>query len=84
MASKVFGGLKPVQGKQLRTIVAASSQKQAAELLGVSVSYLRDYFVVTGTPAEVAAALAAPGVVLQATGERSTEYVPVKPFNESR
>ena len=84
MAHKVFGGLKQVQGKQLRTIVAATSQKQAAELLGVSVSFLKDYFAVTGTPAEVAAALAAPGVVLQATGERSTEYLPINAANESR
>lgn len=77
MAQKVFGGLKQVGGKQLRTIVAANSQRQAAELLGVSVSFLKDYFPVTGAPAEVAAAMAAPGVVLQATGERSKEYVPI-------
>ncbi|WP_020190761.1 hypothetical protein [Pseudomonas putida] len=77
MALKVFGGLKQVQGKQLRTIIAASSQKKAAELLEVSVSYLKDYFAVTGMAAEVEAALAIPGVVLQATGERSKEFLPI-------
>ncbi len=83
MALKVFGGLKQVRDKQLRTIVAASSQKQAAELLGISVSFLKDFFPVTGTPAEVAAALAAPGIVLQATNERSTDYVPIKTGNSA-
>lgn len=64
MAFKVFGGLSFVRGKQLRTIVAAKSQKAAAEALGVSLSYLRNYYAITGNRQELEQALSQPGVVL--------------------
>jgi hypothetical protein len=77
MGLKVFGGLKMVGGQPVRTIVAASSQKRAAELLGVSVSFLRDYYPVTSKATELKAALALPEVVLQASSDRGDDFQPV-------
>ncbi|MGZ0787632.1 hypothetical protein ACXM5X_32340 [Pseudomonas saponiphila] len=79
MGLKVFGGLRQVGGKQLRTIVAASSQKSAAGLLNISVGFLKDYFPVTSNQIEVVAAMANPGVVLMAADERSKNFSPAEP-----
>lgn len=45
---KVYGGMTHASGKgQVRGIVATTSQKKAAELVGCSVSYFRNYFCET-------------------------------------
>lgn len=44
MTLKVFVGLTILRGRQVRTIVATTSQKAAAELVGLSPSYLRAYW----------------------------------------
>ncbi|MGE8063800.1 hypothetical protein [Pseudomonas sp. NPDC089569] len=77
MALKVFGGLTMVKGKQVRTIVAASSQKKAAELVGVSLSYLRGYWSETGNAVELKTALSQPGVVFTALPENDKQFAPV-------
>lgn len=76
MGLKVFGGLTLVEGRQVRTIVAASSQKEAAELLGITVRHLRDYWPQTGNALEVETALAQPGVVFNAVDNKGREFKP--------
>lgn len=69
MTLKVFGGLMPGRGRaQVRTIVAAKSQAEAARLLGLSLSYARNYWSGTSNDTEIAVAMSAPGTVFQASG----------------
>lgn len=43
---KVYGGVERGRGKsEVRTIVATTSQKRAAEILGLSLSAIRNYYV---------------------------------------
>lgn len=76
MALKVFGGLTFKGGMQMRTLVAASSQKAAAKLVGTSLDDFRAYWSVTGNRAEVEAALAQPGIALLETEPRSGIFKP--------
>lgn len=46
-----------------RRIVAASSQKEAARLIGTTLSHLREYASVTGNTEEVELAMSDPGSV---------------------
>lgn len=78
MANKVFGGQLKRNGKRLRTIVAAPSQKAAAEYLGVSMSYLRDYFPMSDDENEVKVAMKQPGIVFQAAEEGSSKFLPLE------
>jgi hypothetical protein len=78
MANKVFGGQLKRNGKRLRTIVAAPSQKIAAEYLGISMSYLREYFPVSDNENEVKVAMKQPGVVFQAVEEGSKKFLPLE------
>lgn len=64
---KVFGGIIFRNGKQVRAIVATTSQKRAAELVGVSLSELRDYWSVTGNDIEMQTACSEPGRVFVAS-----------------
>lgn len=77
MALKVYGGLTFVGGKQVRTIVATTSQKLAAELTGVSLSYLRAYWSVTGNAHEIEVAMAMPGTVFR-TEYKGDRFSPVQ------
>lgn len=82
MKLKVFAGLTFEKGKQLRTIVAASSQKQAAALVGESLSSFRTWWTDTGNDIECQTALSKPGTVFKAStimGFDFTEYPPCKP-----
>ena len=63
---KVYGLNLPVDGIYRRCIVACKSQKRAAELMKVPLSYLRGYGAETGNELELAIALAAPEVVFAA------------------
>jgi hypothetical protein len=60
---KVFSGMSYPGGKQTKTIVAATSQKKAAELAGVSLNYLREHWSVTGNAAQIRVATSKPGTV---------------------
>jgi hypothetical protein len=53
MKLKVFSGLIKVIGVQRPTIVAAPTRKRAAELLGRSVTTLRDYWVTSEDAHEI-------------------------------
>jgi len=59
---KVWGGI--LRGRN-RYVVAASSQKEAAEIAGVSISYLRGWCSITGNADEVASALASPRTLVR-------------------
>lgn len=74
MALKVYGGLTIVHGQQVRTIVAANSQKAAAELAGISLSYLRGYWAVTSNELEMKTAMESPGTVFKSKNSRDTEF----------
>lgn len=45
---KYYGGLCHARGRQIRTVVAAPNQKQAAEMTGQSVYSFRQYWSETG------------------------------------
>jgi hypothetical protein len=76
MALKVYGGLTMLHGKQVRTIVATTSQKAAAELVGISLSYLRGYWSETWNRQELEVALAQPGTVFR-TDLKGKEFFPL-------
>lgn len=76
MALKVFVGLTMVHGKQVRTIVATTSQKKAADLVGVSLSMVRGYWSETWNEQELQVALAQPGTVFR-TAYKGKEFVAV-------
>jgi hypothetical protein len=78
VVNKVFGGQLKRNGIRARTIVAAPSKKAAAELLGISVGYLRDYFPVSDDDNEVNVAMSRPGVVFQVVEEGSKDFLPLK------
>lgn len=78
MALKVFSGLTFACGKPLRTIVAASSQAKAAQLIGVPVSEIRNYWSVTGNAHQIDVALSQPGVVFKSSGVDQDDYAPVE------
>lgn len=72
----VFAGLKRGRGRpQVRTIVATSTKKRAADLLGISAGELSKDWSVTGNKAELATALEHPEVVFQASGPWSNDFV---------
>lgn len=79
---KVYGGLVfNGKRKQVRTIVATTSQKNAAALVGCTVSEIRNYWSETGNDMEIATALALPGVVLQASTDMGNDFAPVPENN---
>lgn len=74
MKLKVFGGLTMVKGKQVRTIVATTSQQKAADLVGVSVGYIRDYWAITANAIELEVALASPDTVFKSEGTMDKNF----------
>lgn len=60
MKLKVYG--VNYDGKE-RLVVAASSQKLAAQLMGVTIGCMRDFGSVTGNKEEIAKAMIEPGRV---------------------
>lgn len=75
---KVFGGQGRGRGKvQVRTIVAASSQKRAAEILNIGLYDFRSRFSETVNPVELKIALAKPGVVFQASSTMGSDFIKV-------
>ena len=76
---KVFGSLmRNDKGKYVRTIVATSSQKEAATILRTSVGHLRDYWSITGNKTELATALAKPRVVFMASTSMGYDFAEKK------
>jgi len=57
-----------VNGQQVRVIVATTTKKRAAELLGISLYELNSYFSATGNAGEIDTAEAAPETVFYNAG----------------
>lgn len=77
MKLKVFGGLTIKNGKQVRTIVATTSQQKAADLVGISLGHLRDYWSVTGNPTELDVALSKPNTVFVSDSSFGKDFVEI-------
>jgi hypothetical protein len=58
---KVWGGRRNIHGNPVRIILAAKSQKEAAGILGITISELKKWWPITGNLIEMSTALAAPG-----------------------
>jgi hypothetical protein len=71
---KVFGGLTVVKGKQVRTIVATTSKKKAAELVGESIHQINTWWEETGNATEVAVATAKPDTVFVASSDMGCDF----------
>ena len=54
-------------GKSIRLLVAARTQKEAAKVLGVSLSYFREYSMETGNAADLELARRTPGRLCEVT-----------------
>lgn len=76
MALKVYGGATMVGMQQVRTIVAASNQKEAAELLGTTLHEIRSYWSVTGNELEIDTALASPRTVFKSSSLNDVNFAP--------
>lgn len=75
---KVYGGVERGRGKsEVRTIVATTSQKRAAEILGLSLSAIRNYYDESGCELELKVALAEPESVFQASTSRGNDFIKV-------
>jgi hypothetical protein len=82
MALKVFSGLVKVMGIQRPTIVAATTQKRASELLGVSIRIMCDYWEVSEDQTEIAVATAQPETVFRSSKILAKDFQPVvNPIN---
>jgi len=57
---KVYGGSMIKSGRENRVVIAATSWKRVAEIVGLPLGYLRNYWAVTGNDGEIAAAMAQP------------------------
>lgn len=78
---KVYGGLLNMsphrEKRQVRAIAAVTSQKQMAELVGVSVSQIRGWWAETFNDHEREVALASPGVLFAAHDLYSADFEPI-------
>lgn len=76
---KVFGGYIFVNGKQVRAIVAATSQKEAAGLTRESAKSIATHWPETGNEIEIETALSKPGVVFVSTGLTTRDFYEFRP-----
>ena len=60
---KVFGGWTFRNGKQVRTVVAAISQKEVANITGDSLHHIRNCWCETANKREVSDAMECPGTI---------------------
>jgi len=74
---KVYGGLSFKNGEQVRTIVAAKSAKEAAQLLGISLYHLNDYWCAAHDQNEIEVALGKPGTVFEASSSVGHDFTEV-------
>ena len=60
---KAFGGLLFRGGKQVRSVLATTSQKKAADILDMSLYEFRNYWGETFNDKEVSVAMSEPGKI---------------------
>ncbi len=70
---KVWGGLL-TPGKQVRTIVATTTKKRAAELLEISLYEFNGYWCKTGNDVELKVALRKPNTVFIASSSMGKDF----------
>lgn len=82
---KVYVGLLPrnlapghKSAERVRTIVAAKSLREAAEILGINASTLKNYFDLSIERQEILTANKIPGAVFQSSGPTCADYKPVR------
>ncbi len=61
---KVYGGSAIIGRKYERVIIAATSKKEVAKIVGTTLYTIRTYWSVTGNESEIDAATSNPGVVM--------------------
>lgn len=71
---KVWGGLTMDGGKQVRTIVCAKTQKEAASLVGMTLHHFRGYWSETGNAVELAVCDRTSGKVFRATTSMGCDF----------
>lgn len=77
---RVYGGLIFGRGKrQVRTIVAATSKKAAAEILEMRLNDFSSIFTETGNPLELEVAKNAPNCIFQASCTMTEDFVQIDP-----
>jgi hypothetical protein len=75
---KVFAGVCPGRKMpQVSTIIATTSQAQAAKAVGESVSSFRQYWSQTGNEIQCQIALSLPETLFQASGVDKKDYIAV-------
>lgn len=72
------------RGTQVQFVVAATSQKKAAALLGCTLGFLRDYGSETGNEDDLAQALSEPGVVFWREMDDQSRGIWRKAFADER
>lgn len=78
---KVYGGHNMVRGHgQVRCIIAADNQKEAARIAGLSLYYFRAYWTETGNKGDINAAMAQPRTLLFTRKDSGSDrtYEPVE------
>lgn len=76
MTLKVFGGLTVENGNQVRTIVATTSKKKAAALVGESLYHFNEYWCETGNDIELQTALSSPMTVFKVSSGSGKDFSP--------
>ena len=70
----VWGGLKFVNGKQLRTIIATKTKKEAVKKLGISIYEFNTWWCETGNDIETEIALKNDGIVFVASSSMGKDF----------
>ena len=61
---KVWGGWKFKEGKQVSAVIATTSMKRVAEILGESLYFVRENWTETGNETDIELALKTPETVI--------------------
>lgn len=78
-SDKVWGGITFVGSKQVRTLVIAKTQKQAAARVGDSLHSFRQYWSETGNAVELEVCRRTDGHVFKATTCNGVDFSAVPP-----
>ena len=83
---KVWGGLitnyKRASSEthgQVKTIIAAANQREAAKIVGCSLYEFRGWWTETGNVQEIKIAMSKPGVMFQASSSMGNDFEPQDP-----
>ena len=80
---KVFSGDLMVNGIQMNACIAAKSQKQVCEIIGISMYELNKRWSITQNEDATKAALSDLGVVFVSSKNRGSKYFPITTFSNA-